>query len=80
MNDLEHIEHWHLRGVIVVLTVFIALSALLGCIAFVLAGVFAEQFRPFIAAGFFTVIHCLTMIIYLRRAWRRLEALEKFIP
>ena len=80
MNDLEHIEHWHLRGVIVAVTVCIAIASLLGCIAFALAGAFAEQAGSFLFAGFLALFHCLIMLIYLRRAWRRLEALEKFIP
>lgn len=75
MNDLELIQHWAIRGLIIWLTVAAIFSGLGAIFCAVCGWFFPEMFAP--AA----VLVALMLLCWwrLRRLWRRLNHLEQFI-
>ena len=80
LNTREEIEHWHLRTLSSWLTVALGILSSIG----ILAGLVALAIEP--ARGALILVasaDCLVSAVLIWRlikAWKRLEALEKFIP
>lgn len=75
LTDRELIEHWHLRDVAQALILAIGALALMA-LAFAIAGIW-WRFLWVLAAG--VTAAALTLGLWLRRVWRRLEELEGFL-